>query len=381
MIRTITIGGNALSQNISDSLGITFEKAEKLKKGYFAQEITLTEDDPSIGIIQSASNQFLARTSQEITRSIVTYKRLKKGKAPQKIYLTGRGALLPNLAQYLIESQQLQVEYFDPLSSVQIGSDISERIKPLLPFMISEAVGLSRTLFDKNTDAPTGLSTTINLLPSSKLKSLGLKKKLPIFAFSLFILCFLPLPSIIKHSNLEKELLDKKDKLKSEVRLLESKISEKNYYTRRYYFSQNIVSVINKSHQPLLDKFKISWVIQDTINFIQGIITQEDIGDIWLDSFALNRPDKAVFGSSPKVSSEDLTLFISGRYLVRLDEDIKEDQIQDTLIELDRQKKENLTNYLSKLPRIDKIEKKLFQLKEKGIYLIATFLISNTRLS
>ena len=167
LIRTITIGGNSLSQNISDALGISFEKAEKLKKGYFSQEITLTEDDPSVSVIQNASNQFLARTSQEITRSIVTYKRLKKGKAPQKIFLTGRGALLPNLAQYLIESQQLQVEYFDPLSTVNIGDGISERIKPLLPFMTSEAVGLSRTLFDANKEASTELSTTINLLPSS----------------------------------------------------------------------------------------------------------------------------------------------------------------------------------------------------------------------
>ena len=189
LIRTITIGGNSLSQNISDALGISFEKAEKLKKGYFSQEITLTEDDPSVGVIQNASNQFLARTSQEITRSIVTYKRLKKGKAPQKIFLTGRGALLPNLAQYLIESQQLQVEYFDPLSTVNIGDGISERIKPLLPFMTSEAVGLSRTLFDANKEASTELSTTINLLPSSKLKSLGLKKKLPFFILSLFIQC------------------------------------------------------------------------------------------------------------------------------------------------------------------------------------------------
>ena len=32
LIRTITIGGNSLSQNISDALGISFEKAEKLKK-------------------------------------------------------------------------------------------------------------------------------------------------------------------------------------------------------------------------------------------------------------------------------------------------------------------------------------------------------------
>ena len=232
LIRTITIGGNALSQNISDALGIGFEKAEKLKKGYFAQEITLSEDDPSVGIIQNASNQFLARISQEITRSIVTYKRLKKGKSPQKIFLTGRGALLPNLAQYLIESQQLQVEYFDPLSSVIIGSSISERIKPLLPFMTSEAVGLSRTIFSNNSEATSGLSTTINLLPSSKLKSIGLKKKLPFIILSLFIISLLPLPSIIKHSTLEKELLAKKEKIQSNVYLLEDDLDQKKILTK-----------------------------------------------------------------------------------------------------------------------------------------------------
>jgi type IV pilus assembly protein PilM len=184
LIRTITIGGNALSQNISDALGITFEKAENLKKGYFSQEIVLAEDDPSIGVIQNASNQFLARASQEITRSIVTYKRLKKGKSPQKIFLTGRGALLPNLAQYLIDSQQLQVQYFDPLSSVIIDNGIKEKIKPLLPFMTSEAMGLARSLFNLNSTGTAGFTSTINLLPSSKIKSLGLKQKLPFYIYS-----------------------------------------------------------------------------------------------------------------------------------------------------------------------------------------------------
>ena len=69
-----------MSQNISDSLGITFEKAESLKKAYFAQEIKLAENDPAETAISTATNQFLARASQEITRSIVTYKRLKKRK-------------------------------------------------------------------------------------------------------------------------------------------------------------------------------------------------------------------------------------------------------------------------------------------------------------
>ena len=366
LIRTITIGGNSLSQNISDALGISFEKAEKLKKGYFSQEITLTEDDPSVGVIQNASNQFLARTSQEITRSIVTYKRLKKGKAPQKIFLTGRGALLPNLAQYLIESQQLQVEYFDPLSTVNIGDGISERIKPLLPFMTSEAVGLSRTLFDANKEASTELSTTINLLPSSKLKSLGLKKKLPFFILSLFILSALPLPSIIKHLNVEKELLLNKENLNEKFTLLDNQISERKILQNKLLFCQNLVSEINNSHSTLLYKSHSSWIIQETINFVQGIITQENIGDIWLDTFSLNKAEQPLYNSSSNSYSKDLLLVISGRYLVRLDENIDDDQIQDALIELDRQKKENLTDYLSTIPHIDKIVKKTFSIEGKG---------------
>ena len=366
LIRTITIGGNSLSQNISDALGISFEKAEKLKKGYFSQEITLTEDDPSVSVIQNASNQFLARTSQEITRSIVTYKRLKKGKAPQKIFLTGRGALLPNLAQYLIESQQLQVEYFDPLSTVNVGDGISERIKPLLPFMTSEAVGLSRTLFDSNKEASTELSTTINLLPSSKLKSLGLKKKLPFFILSLFILSALPLPSIIKHLNVEKELLLNKENLNEKFTLLDNQISDRKILQNKLLFCQNLVSEINNSHSTLLYKSHSSWIIQETINFVQGIITQENIGDIWLDTFSLNKAEQPLYNSSSNSYSKDLLLVISGRYLVRLDENIDDDQIQDALIELDRQKKENLTDYLSTIPHIDKIVKKTFSIEGKG---------------
>lgn len=366
LIRTITIGGNALSQNISDALGIGFEKAEKLKKGYFAQEITLSEDDPSVGIIQSASNQFLARISQEITRSIVTYKRLKKGKSPQKIFLTGRGALLPNLAQYLIESQQLQVEYFDPLSSVIMGTSISERIKPLLPFMTSEAVGLSRTIFSNNSEATSGLSTTINLLPSSKLKSLGLKKKLPFIILSLFIISLLPLPSIIKHSTQEKELQVKKEKIQSKVSLLEEELEQKKSMQSKLLFSQNLVHAIERSHLPLNEKLNNCWIILDTINFAQGIITQKEIGDIWLDSFALNKPEKLSYGTPSNAIDDKLLLTITGRYLVRLDDNIKKDQIQDTLIELDRQKKEYLTDYLSQIPHIEKIEKKTFSIEGKG---------------
>jgi len=366
LIRTITIGGNALSQNISDGLGITFEKAEKLKKGYFSQEISLAEDDPSISVIQNASNQFLARASQEITRSIVTYKRLKKGKSPQKIFLTGRGALLPNLAQYLIDSQQLQVQYFDPLSSVIIGNGIKEKIKPLLPFMTSEAMGLARSLFNLNSTGTAGFASTINLLPSSKIKSLGLKQKLPFISIAVFLLSLLPLPSIIKHHNQQAEIKENQRKLNNELSLLDEEISKQKELHKELLFSQDFISELKTSQAPLQGKIAGSWAIQDIINYIQGIITEDEIGDIWLDSFSLAKPKDKAYEVLKGLSSQNFILTISGRYLVRIDKKLKDDEKRDQLIELDRTKKEKLTAYFNDIPFIKKIKRKSFSIEGKG---------------
>ena len=366
LIRTITIGGNALSQNISDALGITFEKAENLKKGYFSQEIVLAEDDPSIGVIQNASNQFLARASQEITRSIVTYKRLKKGKSPQKIYLTGRGALLPNLAQYLIDSQQLQVQYFDPLSSVTISNGIKEKIKPLLPFMTSEAMGLARSLFNLNSTGSGGFTSTINLLPSSKIKSLGLKQKLPILSIGIFMLSLFPLPSIIKNNNHQTEIKEYQGQLTRELSILDEKITKQKDLHNELLFSQNLISELKNTHTPLQSKITGCWAIQDIINYIQGIITDDEIGDIWLDSFSLAKPKDKSYGIVKDATSRNFILTISGRYLVRIDKTLTEEEKRDQLIELDRTKKEKLTAYFNDIPYIKDIKRKSFSIEGKG---------------
>ncbi len=366
LIRTITIGGNALSQNISDALGITFEKAENLKKGYFSQEIVLAEDDPSIGVIQNASNQFLARASQEITRSIVTYKRLKKGKSPQKIYLTGRGALLPNLAQYLIDSQQLQVQYFDPLSSVTISNGIKEKIKPLLPFMTSEAMGLARSLFNLNSTGSGGFTSTINLLPSSKIKSLGLKQKLPILSIGIFMLSLFPLPSIIKNNNHQTKIKEYQGQLTKELSILDEKITKQKDLHNELLFSQNLISELKNTHTPLQSKITGCWAIQDIINYIQGIITDDEIGDIWLDSFSLAKPKDKSYGIVKDATSRNFILTISGRYLVRIDKTLTEEEKRDQLIELDRTKKEKLTAYFNDIPYIKDIKRKSFSIEGKG---------------
>ena len=142
LIRSIAIGGNTLTQNISDNLGALFEKSEEIKKSYFSGEVVFSAEDPNVQILESCSQQFLARASQEITRSIVTYKRLKKGKSPSRIFLSGRGALLNNLPEYLSQSQSLNIDYFDASRSLKIDDGVSNEMRVLLPYMIGEPVRL-----------------------------------------------------------------------------------------------------------------------------------------------------------------------------------------------------------------------------------------------
>ena len=68
-----------MSQNISDSLGITFAKAESPKKAYFTQEIKLAENDPAETAISTATNQFLARQARnnQVNRYIQKIKKRK----------------------------------------------------------------------------------------------------------------------------------------------------------------------------------------------------------------------------------------------------------------------------------------------------------------
>ena len=364
LIRTIAIGGNAMSQNISDSLGITFEKAESLKKAYFAQEIKLADNDPAETALISATNQFLARASQEITRSIVTYKRLKKGKSPSKILLMGRGALLPNLAQYLYETQQIEVQYYNPLVGVSFSEKIPENMRALFPFMLGESIGLAKSALAESNER----SNEINLLPQAKIQSIGFKQKTPILILSSFILCLVPLPFIWKSLQANQQYFRQKEKIEIQVRELERELSALEEKKGELEFIRRFSSGVQKMHQPFISSSKSSWLAIEIINYVQGIIENNSIGDIWLDSFDLNEFSEQ---KNPKndstINKNKFTLILSGRYLVRPNFEEEEiDSRRDILIELDREKKESLTNYLESIPHSEKITRKTFSIEGKG---------------
>ena len=364
LIRTIAIGGNVMSQNISDSLGITFEKAESLKKAYFAQEIKLAENDPAETAISTATNQFLARASQEITRSIVTYKRLKKGKSPSKILLMGRGALLPNLAQYLYETQQIEVQYYNPLVGVSFSEKIPENMRGLFPFMLGESIGLAKSALVES-DAR---SKEINLLPQAKIQSIGFKQKTPILILSSFLICLLPLPFIWKSLEANQKYQEQKDNIDLQARELQTELSVLEGKKDELEFIRKFSSEVRKLHQPFIASCKSSWLTIEIINYVQGIIDNNSIGDVWLDSFDLNEfSEQNNQRNDSAINEKKYRLILSGRYLVRPNiEEGQEVSTRDILIELDREKKESLTEYLEEVPYSKEITRKTFSIEGKG---------------
>ena len=371
LIRSIAIGGNTLTQNISDNLGSHFEKAEEVKKSYFSGQIAFSPEDPSVQVLENCAQQFLARASQEITRSIVTYKRLKKGKSPARIYLAGRGALLNNLPEYLSQSQSLNIDYFDPLKSVVLDESISQEIKALLPFIIGEHIGLAHAVFNLDQQEKV-VKRPINLLPANKLNSLNFKSKTPILIFSMLLFSLIPIPSIISKNLAENRLHRELEFLKQQTNDLRKQINQKETLQKKFNFSELLNNNLLQRNQNFRVKSLSCWALQDFLNQLQSSLEHPDIVDTWFDNLSLQENLSNINTRSSvleNVKNTPYKIILSGRYLVRPNEQFEDSEStlkRNHLIELNSKKQEALTEYLEKLPYIEKASKKTFSIEGKG---------------
>lgn len=190
-IRNIQIGGNTLTQSIADSLGKSFAQAEEIKQRFFGGDHDYSEDDSGARLLNTSEEAFTRRLNQEITRSIVNYRRQQKAPAPKRILLTGVGAQLKGLLGRLSDAQKVQVDFFDPLSSVTLGAAVqpSNGLSLQLGEIIGEAV---------REVVPNGAG--VNLLPSSIQADMAFAKKKPILVAAAACLALSPLPVYLSFS-------------------------------------------------------------------------------------------------------------------------------------------------------------------------------------
>ena len=319
LIRNIALGGNSLTQHVADSIGVPFTKAEEVKKSFFSGEVAFSSDDPAVQVLEKNAEQFKARMSQEVTRSVVTYKRLKKGKSPTRAFLCGRGSLLPGLPEYLSEKQSLAVDYFDPLRAVQIGSKVNPEILPQLPFILSEVVGEACRVFAVgDADSYRG----INLLPKGKLAHMAIRKKRWWFGAAAGLMALAPLPGLLGTMTELSQAEQKLTEQKGHLRKKQLDVSEQEKKQNGLLALDRFGRAIDKEIGPLqaVSSGADNWRI--LLADLQTLIISE-AQEVWLDELSVRRGTPE--GASPARKRENQQqiqktggiLILNGRFLVR----------------------------------------------------------------
>jgi len=193
-IQSANIGGNLLTQGVSDNTGKPFANAEAVKVGYYSGVIHLPESDPKVAVLQANSQSFIRRLAQDINRRLINLKRGTAGRQPTRILLTGRGALVPGLSEQLSETLRLPPELFDPSSFLRLGKNVSPEYVEHHRHQISEVIGEAARLVLPQTAG-------VNLIPRNIASQVAFDARKPWLIVAAALSALAPLPVYFAYSD------------------------------------------------------------------------------------------------------------------------------------------------------------------------------------
>jgi type IV pilus assembly protein PilM len=138
--RDASVGGSQYTSLLQKELGLTFEQAEAVKRGYPLPEGS--EPRPIQPIIETVSDIL----ALEVRKTMDFYRATAEegGEAIQKILVAGGGSKLPGLAEYLANRFETPVEVFDPFRQIEVDTKKfdPDYMREIVPEM-AVAVGLA----------------------------------------------------------------------------------------------------------------------------------------------------------------------------------------------------------------------------------------------
>ena len=315
-IRSLSIGGDSLTRNIADSLGVTITEAEVLKIDY--QMGLIKQDDSNHSLLKKTEQEFMTRFCQEITRSIVTSRQYRKRNNPSIIFLTGKASLVPNLVAFIHSKMEVKVKFFDGLKNVVLEDNFGKDIGENIQFQLSEVVGeASKDFLEK----PVG----IDLTPRALVTERQFSKKKPFLYASAILLSISLVPAVImlKDSSRQLDQLIENEQIKlNNLQSISDRIALNTENGKKLkHRLQSFESLVNT---------KFNW-----INFFSDLQkSMLEIEDVWLDNLYTIRDLNPVKGNhnankyenfesiqeslNSKISPEnDYKIIVKGRLLIR----------------------------------------------------------------
>ena len=308
-VRNIQLGGNSLTQNIADSLGKSFTQAEAIKHKFFGGDSDYSDDDSGAKLLNSCAESFMRRMSQEITRSIVNYRRQKGGAAPKRILLNGRGSLLKGLAEQLATTQKVAVDFFDPLQNVILDGSIDSEA---LRMQTSEIIGEACRSMVPN-------AAGVNLLPEGVQRAMAFASKKPFVLIAAACLALAPLPVYFAFNSANAADAEQIQLLESGLQPLQSSQAQIDDYQAQAEATSNAIKRVEG-----LVNSKSNWIqffaeLQESLHLAE---------DVWLDELSVIRENAA--DGTPAYE-----VLVKGELLVRESvngaENVDEDALSDQL--------------------------------------------------
>jgi type IV pilus assembly protein PilM len=182
--RCIPVAGNAITQELSKSMQISLEAAEKLKRerGYVSLGGVHQSEDETSEHVSRVVRNVMTRLHAEISRSINFYRSQQGGSAPIRLFLTGGTSLLPHLDLFFKEKLQVEVEYLNPFVNIMLSPKLDREQVGVDAFMLAEVVGLALR-------CSLACPVEVNLMPPELVKQKTLKRRIPFLGLA--ALCIL----------------------------------------------------------------------------------------------------------------------------------------------------------------------------------------------
>lgn len=327
-VRSIPIGGNMITTEISKGLGISVEEAEQLKleKGFVALGGTFAiQDDEVADKCSKIIRNVVTRLHMEINRSINFYRSQQGGSAPERILLTGGGSMTKMLNEFFSEKFGIPVDYMNPFANVAVDINNGIEITNEELFLLSNSVGM---MLRKCVKCP----VEIDLMPSTVIDARKFGKRIPFFVASgiavvLMIFCWNQsankqdainqsrIQTITKQLNVLKSMQSELDAVNSEF----VAYNEKSQYIAKFFAVRNtyaeLIDVIANALEGgcWLKTFEIKdnellLTISGYTDDIDELKTSEkSAGEVILDKLATSGKDKGIFSTEKddfKVESE-----------------------------------------------------------------------------
>jgi type IV pilus assembly protein PilM len=141
--RDVSVGGNQYTDALQKELDLSFEDAERLKRG---EQIAGVADEHKVQILRSVSDILIL----EIQKTFDFFRATASGENIQRIYVGGGTARVPGLVELLREEFAMPVEELYPFRKIVInpGRHNEDQIRELAP-RLAIAVGLALRSFDQ----------------------------------------------------------------------------------------------------------------------------------------------------------------------------------------------------------------------------------------